>query len=250
MKIQYASDLHLEIGKNKKRFTNNPLLPIGDVLILAGDIMAFSELDTHQEFIDYCSHHFKMVYWVPGNHEYFNFDLEKKTGILCESIRSNFLLVNNTSAEFEGVRLIFSTLWSRITSNQEKEIAKRLSDFRFIKSGESLLTIERYNQLYNESIVFLEEAISEPFKGSQIIVTHHVPTLLNYPKKYLKTGVHEAFATELETFIQEFSDKGVNCPYWIYAHHHHNVPDFTVGNTKLITNQYVKGFDRGKVLEI
>ncbi|MNE91949.1 hypothetical protein D3C80_1896210 [compost metagenome] len=30
--------------------------------------------------------------------------------------------------------------------------------------------------------------------------------------------------------------------YWIYGHHHCNVSDFTVGKTKLITNQlgYIK----------
>lgn len=45
--------------------------------------------------------------------------------------------------------------------------------------------------------------------------------------------------------------------YWIYGHHHHNVPDFQVGKTRLLTNQlgYVMNneqisFDPGKFIEI
>lgn len=38
MKIQYASDLHLELTHNAKYINTLPIEVVGDVLVLAGDI--------------------------------------------------------------------------------------------------------------------------------------------------------------------------------------------------------------------
>ncbi len=71
MKIQYASDLHLEMGTNKKFIKENPLQPKADILLLAGDITRLEDSSFEDEVFDRWSNDFKQVYMIPGNHEFY-----------------------------------------------------------------------------------------------------------------------------------------------------------------------------------
>jgi len=215
----------------------NPIVPKGDILILAGDIVLFKEIHQHQKFFDYVSEHFEHTFWIPGNHEYYNSDISKRSGAFEEEIRDNVSLLNNTVKTINGVRLVFSTLWSHISAAKQYSIEQSLSDFRLIRKNEKRLIVQDYNQLHLESRLFLEETFQTKTNNPTIVVTHHPPTFINYPEKYAHSNINEAFGTEMSGFIEESE-----IDYWIYGHHHCNVPNFTVGKTKLITNQlgYVK----------
>ncbi|MBG6063204.1 3',5'-cyclic AMP phosphodiesterase CpdA [Flavobacterium sp. CG_9.1] len=237
MKIQYCSDLHLEFPDNKKYIVQNPIKPAADILILAGDIVPFALMDEHQDFFDYISEHFKMTFWIPGNHEYYYYNITEKSGVLEEQIRHNIFLVNNCVKEISGVNLIFSTLWSNISPLRQWLIKESLSDFKVIKYKNRLFNPDDYNILHQESLAFIKKAVQESNDKKTIVVTHHAPTFSHYPEKYANSKINEAFASNLDVFIENNT-----IDYWIYGHHHCNVNDFEIKNTKLLTNQlgYIK----------
>ena len=232
MKIQYCSDLHLEFPENKEFLKSNPLQAKGDILILAGDIVPFVVMNNHGDFFDYISDNFEYTYWVPGNHEYYYYDISQKDGTINEKIRSNVFLVNNTSVQHNDIKFIFSTLWSKINPTNQWTIQRSMSDFQVIKYKEDIFTPFHYNQLHQESIQFIEQELNQIGPEKTIVVSHHIPTLLNYPEIYKANILNEAFAVELYDFIEKSK---IN--YWIFGHHHQNIANFRIGKTQLTTNQ-------------
>lgn len=232
MKIQYASDLHLEFPENRKFLEANPLETVGDVLVLAGDIVPFAVMDQHNDFFNYISDHFEKTWWIPGNHEYYYFDLATKCGMLNDDIRQNVHLVNNTTVTHQGIRFVFSTLWTKISETHRWRIQRDMSDFEVIRYHGKRFTTDDCNQLHQESLKFVTRELEQVEATSTMVVTHHVPTFLNYPEQYKGDALNEGFAVELYDLIE------ANGPqYWLYGHHHSNIPDFEIGKTKMITNQ-------------
>jgi predicted phosphodiesterase len=231
MRLQFASDLHLEFPENREWLQVNPLQPVGDVLILAGDIMPLSRMDHLSPFLDEWSEKWREIYWVLGNHEYYGSDLALARERTIQPLRENVFLVNNTSVRIEDVQIVFSTLWSRISDSRASQIAHSVNDFFKIKRNGSRLTVTDFNELHDQALTFLDSVEFDP-ACRRVVVTHHVPTLISYPAHYLTSPINQAFATELESTIG-----AIGADYWIFGHHHHNTPDFKVGQTILATNQ-------------
>ena len=249
MRIQYCSDLHLEFRENKDFLKLNPLQPKGDILLLAGDIVPFAVMHKHSDFFDKVADNFETTYWVPGNHEYYQSNIADRSGQLNEKIRENVFLVNNLAVKRADVKLIFSTLWAKISPANQWPIQQSISDFQVIRQNGFPFLPDHFNQLNEESLQFLQKDVNQ---DKSIVVTHHVPTFFHYPEEHKGDVLNEAFAIELHDFIEPSGVK-----YWLFGHHHQNIADFKIGSTKMITNQlgYVKyneyaGFDVGKTIEI
>lgn len=232
MKIQFASDLHLEFPANSKFLKSNPLQQIGDILILGGDIVPFRIMEQFKDFFKFCSDNFETTYWIPGNHEYYHSELGNRIGQFKEEIESNVFLLNNQVIDKAETRIILSTLWTPISSEKAWYIQNGLNDYRLIKDKDSYITTSRSTELFNENLAFIQKSVSTNLQKKCVVVTHHVPTFTDYPKEYRNSNINEAFATDLNEFI-----KNSTIDYWMYGHHHRNIPDFKIGNTELLTNQ-------------
>lgn len=232
MKIQYCSDLHLEFPVNKKYLKANPVRAEGEILLLAGDIIPFAEMEKEGDFFNFLSDSFEHTYWIPGNHEYYRSDISERTGAFHERIRSNVSLLNNSAIEHKGIRFLFSILWSKINPALEFVILKSIADFRLIKNNGKKFTVDDYEQLHEVCRAFLAKELSVVTDQQTIVVTHHLPTFFNYPEKYRFSELNTAFATELFDLIEPS-----NVDYWIFGHSHEVVPDFKIGKTTLTTNQ-------------
>jgi len=232
MLLQYASDLHLEFPRNKSFLGWEPLKPKADILILAGDIVPFALMEKQRDFFSFVSDHFAQTYWLPGNHEYYHSDISLRSGKINEQIKTNIHLINNLAVELNEVKLIFSTLWTHISMEKRMVIENSLSDFRAVTFEGRPFSAEIFNSLHKDCRQFIDNELQTPFTGKKVVISHHVPTFRHYPKKYIDSPINEGFAVDLSTKI---SDNGPDC--WIYGHHHHNSPEFSIGKTRMLTNQ-------------
>jgi hypothetical protein len=160
--------------------------------------------------------------------------------------------VNNTAVVRENVKLIFSTLWSHLSPGNQWQIERSMNDFRLIRHKGSRFSAELYNQFHEVGLAFIQNELKTAQAQKIAVFSHHCPTFLHYPEQYKGDVLNEAFAVELYDMIESS-----NIGYWVYGHHHSNIPEFSIGNTKLITNQlgYVqrnehRNFETDKVIGI
>lgn len=253
MRIQYASDLHLEFSANSSYLKQNPLKPVGDILILAGDIGYLND-DNYSKhpFWNWASDNYKQVIVAVGNHELYKFyDLAKiPHGLVC-TIRDNVKCYYNAVVQIENVDFIVSTLWAKIPLEEAYLTEQGVSDFHRILYNEETLTWDNFNREHNKCFHFLQEEVSKSVAEHIIVVTHHVPSFQLSSADYAGSKINGAFTVELEQYI-------ANSPveYWIYGHSHRNV-NKVIGRTKCVSNQlgYVfhnehHTFDSQKIIKV
>ncbi len=231
MKIQYCSDLHLEFEKNSKYLENAPLSVKGDVLILAGDIIPLHDESFNNSFFSFISHKYKQVFWVPGNHEFYYKDITEYSKSYNISLRSNINIVNNINLQYENVNFIFSTLWSKISSANEKNIEQSVSDFDCITNKSRKFNAKDFNHLHTESLSFIKQSLKNK-TNKTVVVTHHMPSSMCNSPVQNASSINEAFCVDLTEFIEE-----CNANFWLYGHSHFNQKPLYIGNTIMLTNQ-------------
>ncbi len=233
MKIQYASDLHLEFRENASYLKHNPLKVAGDILILAGDIGYLGDQNySNHPFWDWASENFMQVIVAMGNHEFYKFyDIAPLNNGYRLQIRHNVAAYYNSVITVEDTDIIVSTLWAHIPLKDASFTEKVISDFRRIQYNGELLTFANFNQEHRKCLDFINTSVAESIAKNKVVVSHHVPSFRMQDPKYKDSKANGAFTVELEDYIKT---SGID--YWIYGHSHCNI-DVRIGNTLCISNQ-------------
>lgn len=243
MKIQIASDLHLEfldskpLTDEKFRELVEPV-PGTDVLILAGDI-GYVERNSTKQFLAWCCQIWPHVIWVLGNHEYYNkrpYDTwkyspdhvlnmsEKET--LAESYmltHANLYVLANTHVTipgFEQFRFVGTTLWTDIPDDKRASLSYYMGDFVYIQSAvhpPNPFTADEWIDLHYDSCEFLREQFHEAETHTQktIVITHHLPTYTLILPKYKDSSHNCGFAANCDELLQDPS-----VALWVCGHSH------------------------------
>lgn len=233
MRIQFASDLHLEFAENWRYLKQHPLEKTSDVLVLAGDIgyLGDDNYSTHP-FWDIVAEQYEQVLVVPGNHEFYKFyDLATlKDGELLQ-IRPNVRVYYNAVVTLGNVDFILSTMWARIPLQDAFATESGVTDFHRILFNGETLNFEQFNNEHRHCMDFLREACSSAQAPRRVIVTHHVPSFVLSSPDFKGSRINGAFTAEEYDFVE-------NCgaDYWIYGHSHRNI-DGVIGKTQCVSNQ-------------
>jgi len=254
------SDLHLELPENYAYWTNNPIKPVGDILVLAGDDIKLSKTFYNDNIFNYLSKSFDQVFIIAGNHSYYNitdYSLISKPSLEIK-IKDNVKIYNNKYIKYNNVNFIFTTLWSEIPQLYEKTVANGMMCYRAIREIKNnevkLITTRSVNELHNRDKYFLINTLADlkEDKDPTIIVTHHLPTIHCVNDEFKNSSIRHGFYSEQLDII-----KNNKIDYWIYGHSHRNIPDIEIEGTKLVTNQYgyiamdeQDGFEETKIIQL
>ncbi len=231
MKIQYCSDLHIEFEHNSKYILSKPLAVSGEILILAGDIIPLHDEFFTNSFFSFIADNYKQVYWVPGNHEFYYKDIADYPESYNIQVRDNINIVNNIELQYDNIRFIFSTLWSKISTLYEKTIEQSVSDFQCIRKGNRKFKAPDFNILHHDGLKFLQQSLQQKHENT-VVVTHHLPSDLCNSDVHKNSSLNEAFCVDLTGLIESSGVK-----FWIYGHSHFNQKPLYIGSTILLTNQ-------------
>ena len=243
MKIQYASDLHLEFTDNSRYLKEHPLVVNGEILLLAGDI-GYLDDDNYikHPFWSWAADNYRQVIVIPGNHEFYQgFDLGTMRNGWQYKIRTNVACYYNAVIKLNSTDLIVSTLWAQINLENAFAAESAITDFKRIKCNGEILDWVHFNEEHYKCFNFLNESIKNSSAENIVVASHHVPSYKLVSPEFKNSNLNGAFVIELGDFITTSPVK-----HWIYGHSHRNI-DMHIGKTQCVSNQlgYVFANEQG-----
>ncbi len=227
MKLQIASDLHLEYAPDWELPASD-----ADVLVLAGDV------GTHTlglEAFRARAHHQPILY-VPGNHEYYCGNRRWVADAMRAHARQLGLYVlDGDAVVLGGVRFLGVTLWTDFAlfgPAQRPEAMRRahslIPDYHVISEDDGWLAPERTWAMHRAAVGWLRDRLAEPFAGPTVVITHHAPHPGSLHPRFARHPLSPAFVSNLADLMEP-------ARLWIHGHTHDTF-DYLVADTQVLCN--------------
>jgi Icc-related predicted phosphoesterase len=229
MKIQIASDLHLEFLE--KRFPGCGMIEAADadVLVIAGDIHRHAR--AIQAFRDWPV----PVVYVHGNHELYGaHGADTVTEMREAAAGTHVHYLERDEYVRKGVRFLGCCLWTdyRLYSGDRlaamAEAENCLNDHRLIHTDEGIFTASDAEDLHLQSRRWLQMKLEESYAGPTVVVTHHAPHPNSIHPRFAGSMLNPAFVSDLTALMGK-------ADLWIHGHVHDSV-DYRVLGTRVIAN--------------
>jgi hypothetical protein len=244
------SDLHLEVHP---QFRPTPA-PDADLLVLAGDVGSY-QVGSRLIDDDFGLARFSPLHgwpvpvlYVPGNHEYDNLDFDATHARLRElCVRLGITWLEREQLILERIRFVGTTLWAdfdalvtpedRAAAGEAIVLKKRKKAFRAAnyylekaaatRRGEPLLA-PQWRELGLECQQWLRRALSQPFDGTTVVITHFAPSLRSADPRYGLVPGTAGFCNSLDELLPLAS-------FWLHGHLHCQ-QDYQVGRCRVMAN--------------
>lgn len=245
MKIQLLSDLHLESNPG---FQPEPASG-AEVLVLAGDVGSYQlrkdggvmpepdwGLQRFSPLPQYAGWPVPVLY-CPGNHEYDGLDFDdahRRLRATCD--RLGLIWLERTTQVMGATRFVGTTLWSDYDVLADvpkagkglpldpalRRLKLRERSFRAANHYLSKMQTMRHGQLFDAQAMrqqalqcqaWLEDALSQPWSGSTVVVTHFAPSLRSHDPRYGVNPGTAGFCNGLDHWLERAS-------LWLHGHLH------------------------------
>lgn len=233
MKIQIASDLHLEFLE--KRFPDSLIVEPADadLLVIAGDI--HRQAQAVEAFRNWPV----PVVYVHGNHEPYGAHYHETVDQLrAASAGTRVRYLEHEEYMQDSVRFLGCCLWTDYLllaggDEQGKQAAMKeaeicLNDHRLIEVDGGVFSPADAERLHAESRRWLQMKLDEDFPGKTVVVTHHAPHVGSVHPRFADSILNAAFASDLSALLGK-------ADLWIHGHVHDSF-DYDIDGTRVIAN--------------
>jgi len=229
MRIQLASDLHLEL---LRRWPDERLIapaPGADVLVLAGDI------HRGPRAIERFASWPVPVLYLAGNHEFYDGQWEALRPDLRRAAEGTAVrFLDDDVVTLDGVRFLGSTLWtdyrlSGIAPSAAMEAAEGfLLDHRRILTASGPFRARQALDEHLRSRAWLARELSIDHSMPTVVITHHAPHPDSIHARFAGSPVNGAFASDLTALVEQ-------ADLWLHGHMHDSF-DYRVGRCRVVCN--------------